>query len=512
MLSKRTPILLALAIVAVQAQAAVPSQFIAKQYTEALGRAPDTTGWKNYTNYFASYGCSSGTLQTVAGSFFNSTEYKNKTYTPEEQVLTIYRALLSREPDALGFETHVNLLRAGNTLSQVIENVTRSQEFLGLVPGICSGNAYRQDWGMTQALDIGGGVWSQAQLQSCLDNNAVCSVPARTVVLLTSTVQVGAGKTLETAGGIDRTRYARQARLVRAGGSIDFTHMLHVSGGATVRNLWISGQRHLFKNVPQADGVRANIRFTGDTHGVLQGIRSDAALQRSHIETASSASHAGSILIENNLTTGYTSNHVADGTHTWVTDGLSVHTYNSTVRKNDIVDPTDVGIVIFGHDTAPQASVAHGNTIVHAGHSAYGSLGFDTLGCNGCGFSGKGIYGNTILAGNNQHSDIMLFVGTGAWGEPPDCVAMNRCGRGAMLTGNTTIWGDERQVTTVQVGIAVDGMLNATVSGNALHVRARNIGKCYVSNLAYDVSQGHASGNLQPGSVDHDTHRCIGHD
>jgi hypothetical protein len=39
-------ILLALGALSVPAQAAVPHQFIAKMYTEALGRAPDQTGWQ----------------------------------------------------------------------------------------------------------------------------------------------------------------------------------------------------------------------------------------------------------------------------------------------------------------------------------------------------------------------------------------------------------------------------------------------------------------------------------
>ena len=40
------------------AWAEVPSQFIAKLYSEALGRAPDNGGWQAQTNYFLASGCS----------------------------------------------------------------------------------------------------------------------------------------------------------------------------------------------------------------------------------------------------------------------------------------------------------------------------------------------------------------------------------------------------------------------------------------------------------------------
>jgi hypothetical protein len=40
----------------------VPAQFIAKQYTAALGRIPDQPGWQSAVSYFQQNGCSVGTL------------------------------------------------------------------------------------------------------------------------------------------------------------------------------------------------------------------------------------------------------------------------------------------------------------------------------------------------------------------------------------------------------------------------------------------------------------------
>src|SRR6202012_2542282 len=40
----------------------VPAQFIAKLYTEGLGRMPDQSGWQSATTYFAQNGCSAASL------------------------------------------------------------------------------------------------------------------------------------------------------------------------------------------------------------------------------------------------------------------------------------------------------------------------------------------------------------------------------------------------------------------------------------------------------------------
>ncbi len=49
-------------------EAAVPTQFIAKMYTEALGRAPDPTGWSAAVEYFRENGCNERLLKTWGGS------------------------------------------------------------------------------------------------------------------------------------------------------------------------------------------------------------------------------------------------------------------------------------------------------------------------------------------------------------------------------------------------------------------------------------------------------------
>src|SRR5215813_12910985 len=95
--------LLLLGLFSTASWAAVPGQFIGKMYTEALGRAPDPSGWQGFVNYFQQNGCSQPTLRQVGETFFLSPEYANLGYDNVEKVLTAYRAIFSREPDAGGF-------------------------------------------------------------------------------------------------------------------------------------------------------------------------------------------------------------------------------------------------------------------------------------------------------------------------------------------------------------------------------------------------------------------------
>jgi hypothetical protein len=52
--------------------AEVPSQFIARQYTEGLGRAPDAAGWQRATDRALAGSCSAASLQAIALDVFQS--------------------------------------------------------------------------------------------------------------------------------------------------------------------------------------------------------------------------------------------------------------------------------------------------------------------------------------------------------------------------------------------------------------------------------------------------------
>ncbi|MEV0408975.1 hypothetical protein [Actinoallomurus sp. NPDC050550] len=75
----------------------VPGQFIAKQYTEALGRAPDQAGWRGDVGYFESDGCNATTLANVGRSIYTSSEFTGLGYDNDARVLALYRGALNRE-------------------------------------------------------------------------------------------------------------------------------------------------------------------------------------------------------------------------------------------------------------------------------------------------------------------------------------------------------------------------------------------------------------------------------
>lgn len=484
-------------------QAAVPSQFIAKQYTEALGRAPDSGGWQAYTNYFNASGCSQSTLSYMTGQIFSAGEYTSKGYTPEEQVLTVYRAVLSREPDQGGFNNWVTQIKnIGMTAAIMAQQFTQSTEFANLIPAICSGNAYRQDWGQTWPININNNltVWTDGDLQGCINNNTVCSLDPGRLVLMSNPVTIPTGHTLETKGNPDRKMYARQARIVRYNGNFD--HLLvagRTYGNGTntaIQNVWVNGSGNIYPAIDDNPArVKANIRFESidaNYTGQIQSVRSDFPYQGTHIETGATnnvggVAVPGTINVNNNLTVGYSSHHSYPNKvyppYPWA-DGVSQHIANGTVQGNDIVDPTDVGIVLFGQTGGHvQANTASGNIIVHAGLSAFGSAGLDTTQCDNttpCQFSGSGISNNTILAGQQQRVDIMLFNGTGPWwSTDKNGVVHHGIGTGGQIHDNNTIVNDALQTITVMQDTVQDVMSNATTTPNQLNFSRQNYGLCY---------------------------------
>jgi hypothetical protein len=92
------------------ASAAVPGQYIAKLYTEGLGRAPDPSGWFWRNLYFAQQGCNVTTLYNQAVEVFTSAEFRGLGYDNAEKILAIYRGVLSREPDPSGFNSRKAIL------------------------------------------------------------------------------------------------------------------------------------------------------------------------------------------------------------------------------------------------------------------------------------------------------------------------------------------------------------------------------------------------------------------
>jgi hypothetical protein len=210
--------------------------------------------------------------------------------------------------------------------------------------------------------------------------------------------------------------------------------------------------------------------------------------------------------VSGNLITAYSSDHYLAGD--W-TDGVSDNCEGATISGNQIVDATDVAIVVYRNTTgSAQHSVVTGNYVLSAGNSMYGGLGFDPLyepagaTAQTFPFTGGELTGNTMWSGPDSHFDIGITDGSRAWFAGTYTAD---AGTGASITGNTTGTLSAR----VQTGVAVNGMLDTTVSGNDLTFSHVATGTCAKVDYAAELSGGHASGTFDPQPADVDLDGCV---
>lgn len=234
---------LALSLPPLPALAYIPYQYIAKTYTELLGRGPDPTGWYNAANNFANAGC---TVQTLTNwgtaSFQPNTEFTIKNYPSPTIVLLSYRAILNREPYIGELQIYSNYLNTGGTPLGLAYALYSSVEFAQLAPWICGGGSYgfgsiyldgnnNQQFQASPIpspnINANGTQYiafiDQDQLQQNLINNrgGTVSLPQGAVVLMTHPLLIPSGTALTTAGQPSPNDHGLMARLVRASGFED---------------------------------------------------------------------------------------------------------------------------------------------------------------------------------------------------------------------------------------------------------------------------------------------------
>ena len=487
------------------ASAAVPGQFIAKMYTEALGRASDPGGWQYYVGYFNQNGCTQPALKSAGKPFYLGAEYNNLGYDNVDKVLTAYRGVLRREPDAGGFNFWVNYLNQGNALTSLLDAMFDSGEFGGLVTAICAGD---YGWGNTGAISIpttGAGFQggTAGQLQAVLNAAAPGStvyLAQRGVVWADTKVVIPNGVTLATTGLPDHTRYARQGRIVRT--TLFGDTLVEVRPGAQLISVWVSGQRPVVgfaccppytTNISVRSGFGASVSYSrtdtpaGFSTLVLNGAEGEPGTTCSNVT------------ISGNLSVGYGSNHFNGQ---WA-DGISNKCEGATITGNQIIDATDVGIVLFRATPATQQSQVTSNTIVAAGLSAYAAISLDPLaGGPTANFSGSLVASNQLWTAPLTHFDIGIAVGTMPWFANVGGVN----GSGANVQNNSTA----NIITNFDSAMIIDGMINATVVYNDLPRNNVEVSACPTGGVLADVAGGHASGILQQWSQA-TAHSCIGH-
>jgi hypothetical protein len=492
------------------AQAAVPYQFIAKIYSEALGRIPDQGGWQEAVQHFEAHGCSRNTLKSWGRGSYLSKAYAELGYDNAAKVLTLYRGILNREPDRSGFDIRKGQLDSGTPLSSVADSLFDGAEFGSLVRAICKQPSY--GFGNAPVIDLpisgGGFQGTQSGLQSLIDATSAGGtvwLAQKAVIRLTSPLVLDQGKTLATIGSPDPRHYALMARLVRETSFGDAA--VQLSGGAKLQSLWIDGSRGRLGFHPDS----LNLLLLGGSGTTVSNCLINNSAGWTHLVALGSFEGrpcAGNA-IDHNLVTAYASTHTGSG---W-TDGLSIACENAIVEHNEVIDATDVPIVIYRATPAVQRSQVRFNQILNAGNSAYGGL------CADHGmlregetsrlddFTGSSFHDNVLWSGAG-HFDIALAVGTRAWWSP----AASAMGTGAAFTHNTT--GSQKILT--DVGIGVSGMLDANVQGNTLSMRLANVSRCPApirksARIVASVRAGWASGTIQGPYSQVAMAACIGH-
>jgi hypothetical protein len=493
--------------------AAVPAQFVSKMYTEALGRLPDPGGWTNYLNHFQINGCSANSLRQVTRAFYLSQEFAGLPYDNPARVLTLYRGALNREPDQGGQDAATSALNSGRPWVQLVDEVLASSEFSNLTQTICGGGTSYY-FGTTPAPSLpvsgagfAGGTASQLQaLLNATPAGGTVVLAQKAVIRVDSPLLIPAGVTLTTAGTPGTNVYALQGRLVRT--AFFNSALIQLQSGAKLRHVWVDGQRGAYTNyVLNA----INVQGLGGNGTEVSNSRlsNSAGWSTLQVFGAFEGLPCAAATVTGNVITAYSSEHRPFQGKPWWTDGLSIACENATVTHNQIVDATDVGIVLFRSSPQNQRSQIRFNTVLSAGNSAYGAMGLDGLYDQSTThpFNGASMSDNTFWTGPNTHFDIGISVGTRPWfGNRLDP------GTGAAVNNNTTA-GIRAIVGT---GIAVSGMYNATVQGNDLLLNVQAVSNCPHVNFGIDADGYAAGGNFQPGGqsvrfVNASGGGCIGH-
>lgn len=458
----------------------VPSEFISRGYTEALGRMPDQQGWNYWQNQFETKGCNVSTFARYVNYTYRSGgEFDKIPYNNQEKLLAIYRGVLSRDPDSSGYQYWLRKLNSGMAASSVVNSMVGGHEFSSLVDGICSSsNTNIVMKGEPLAIE---GSMSQATLQAKLNAakpGSIVAIPRGVLVEVEARLTVPTGVTLTTEGseGIQgRQAYASMGRIVYkpTSAKIEKASIVIVQNGASLKNVWIDGQMW---NYPSKDGGQnIHIAPSGSLPARVEFVRSDNPRAAQNIVANTSAGEClADVQIRSNLVINSANTHVSTR---WA-DGIATVCANATVDSNEVLDASDVAIIVFRtFGSAPQASKVTNNKILQAGNDAFGGLVTDPLsttstprpypqclneiaGANAtCDFSGTVFQGNTLWTGKDARFVIGISVGTRAWGFfKPDSAD----GGGATFIDNTA---GESQMNT-QIPVYVSGVYNAVVKNN----------------------------------------------
>lgn len=464
------------------------AQFMTRLFTEALGRGVESTAWKTNAMFMNTLPCSSADFYTAANNIYTSAEYNNLQYSNIEKAMTLYRGILNREATA----AEINAVAAGlgsQTISAYVRSFVSSTEFQSLrATQICTStssgdSAYR--WGGTPAVTINQGEsgMTASYLQGLLNaakgsSDPVVRLPQRAVIFADKNIVIPANVTLTTVGNVTRTQYAKMARIVRT--SNFESPIISIDSGGALEGIWISGQRGSTVNGASLNynTAAASVYLNSGNGTRVVGSRFDTAAGNTNIEVRgeeASGTPCSNIVVHNNLITGYSNTHYSG---LFYTDGITIKCGATKVTSNTVIDASDVGIILFyAYGTSPsqqqQGSKINSNLVIASGVPAFAAYMFEPYSSPTAtpfhyDFSGASIDNNDFWSSTDKHFDIGIVLGGRAW--HPNSAT----GKNAVAISNT----NQGIATKMQVGIAIDGMADSTVNGNALSYVKQDSGYC----------------------------------
>lgn len=204
-----------------------PGQFIAKIYTEGLGRIPDQAGWLGMVNYFAGSACNTANLQNRGATIYNSSEFLNLGYSNAERLLALYRGALNREPDLVSFQDRLNRLNTGTSWSSIVTEIFALAEFTSKTSAICSKSTPGYGFGtnpVVAAISPGptgfqGGTGAQLQaLINGTSSGGTVWLAQHAVVSISTTLDLKQGEPLPENRSNRKLTVLQQARWARRTG------------------------------------------------------------------------------------------------------------------------------------------------------------------------------------------------------------------------------------------------------------------------------------------------------
>ena len=504
-------------------------QFASKLYTEALGKGPDINGWLFWVeDFLGEDGVTTEKLAMLGIIFYTSEEFYN-IYDNDyrSMLLALYRGCFSREPDYDGFIFWLSKINNLYDWSLVVNAFFQSPAFKNEFAEAIISNQF-VGWHSNSPVISIQDEWTSSELQNRI-NEAVenetylVEIPQNTVIRVgqdslhsgLACIVVHENVTLRTQG-LDENynAYAKMARIVRSSFIQDGLYsgeLVALKSGAKLEGIWIDGQR----NIHGYDLKQINVFMTGnhnldDNPTTIVGCRISNTCGWTQLQSLNDYNYyeywgmgtTSKIDIRQNLVTNYSGSHCLN---LW-SDGLSIGTSEGSVRYNMIIDPTDVGIVVYSNVLHPQNTQIYENCIVNISNSAFSGIAADTnhrIVDESFSSSGviKGTYqdplpmqtlmeNNYIWTSQAAHINIAIAVGSGTWWH--DGVV-----EGIIAQNNTV--GSIYYNANVGIGIAISGVVNPIVQHNQLFLELGNYTR-ESFNIGVDLSfypQGEMPFNIQ---------------